>query len=114
MTAVDLFFGADGAARAIYTDDVDLRGLAAALGTASIDRASHVEPDHAWSDRSSINWWADMSPSGGPLLGPFDRRSDALAAEVAWLQEHLASLGEDGHERSFGGDDAGVLPGAAP
>ena len=33
-------------------------------------------------------WHADLRPVGGPVLGPFDRRSEALAAEVAWLEEH--------------------------
>ena len=27
-------------------------------------------------------------PCSGPVLGPFDRRSEALAAEVAWLEQH--------------------------
>lgn len=35
---------------------------------------------------------ADLSPVGGPLLGPYQRRSEALAAEVQWLAEHLARL----------------------
>lgn len=34
-------------------------------------------------------WWvADMSPSGGPLLGAFPTRQAALDAERAWLREH--------------------------
>jgi hypothetical protein len=45
-------------------------------------RASHVEPD----DRG--RWLADLSPIGGPVLGPFDRRSEALEAEVTWLEEN--------------------------
>ena len=32
-----------------------------------IRRASHVEPDEAG------RWWADLSPVGGPRLGPFAR-----------------------------------------
>lgn len=27
-------------------------------------------------------------PVGGPVLVPFDRRSEALEAEVAWLEEY--------------------------
>jgi hypothetical protein len=30
-------------------------------------------------------WWADMCPVGGPVLGPFDTRADALMAERQWL-----------------------------
>jgi len=33
-------------------------------------------------------WFADLLPSGGPVLGPYDTRDDALAAEVVWLDEH--------------------------
>lgn len=33
-------------------------------------------------------WWADMLPVNGPVLGPFDKHSEALAAEVEWLREH--------------------------
>ena len=52
------------------------------LGAASIRRASHVEPN------AQGDWEADLSPVGGPTLGPFVKRADALAAEVAWLNEH--------------------------
>ena len=38
-------------------------------------------------------WWADMSPitgKDGPVLGPFQHRSEALTAERDWLNErHL-------------------------
>jgi hypothetical protein len=52
------------------------------LGRLSIARGSHVEPT------ADGRWTADLSPAGGPLLGPFERRSQALAAEVAWLETH--------------------------
>ena len=59
-----------------------------ALGKLQITRASHVEPD------SDGNWWADMGPSGGPVLGPFGTRGEALAAERRWLlQEPLIEEG---------------------
>ena len=35
------------------------------LGTLAIKRASHVEPDGLG------RWHADLSPVGGPFLGPF-------------------------------------------
>ena len=31
-------------------------------------------------------WTADLRPVGGPVLGPFARRSEALEAERAWLE----------------------------
>ncbi len=65
-----------GTARALYSEGLDLT----ALGACTIQRASVVEPD------SLGQWWGDLALSGGPVLGPFRRRSEALAAEVAWLE----------------------------
>lgn len=67
-----------GTVRAIYGETIDLH----ALGRPTITRASHVEPDQQG------RWFADLSPCHGPRLGPFDRRSEALAAEHAWLEEN--------------------------
>jgi hypothetical protein len=50
-----------------------------ALGKLLITRASHVEPD------ADGNWWADMGPVEGPVLGPCASRSEALQAEREWL-----------------------------
>ena len=52
-------------------------------GKLHITRASHVEPD-----RNGF-WWADMGPVGGPVLGPFKNRTEALQAETAQLSEAL-------------------------
>ncbi len=65
-----------GVVTCLYDERLDL----AALGEVSVRRASHVEPDAAG------RWWADLSPSAGPRLGPFALRSEALAAEVVWLE----------------------------
>jgi hypothetical protein len=67
-----------GLIRTIYDEQIDL----AEFGHAVITRASHLEPD------TDGRWRADLSPVGGPLLGPFDRRSQALEAERAWLETH--------------------------
>ena len=67
-----------GDVRCVYAEVVDLL----VLGDAHVRRASSVEPD----ERGT--WWTDLAPAGGPLLGPFGRRSGALAAEEAWLAEH--------------------------
>lgn len=61
--------------RYIYSDD--FRGLME-HGKVSTRRASHVEPQ-------GDDWIADLSPVSGPVLGPFKRRSDALSAEVNWI-----------------------------
>jgi hypothetical protein len=74
--------GAGGELRALYTEALPL----ALLGRLAIRRASHVEPDEHG------RWWADLAPVGGPKLGPFDARSEALAAESTWLGDRLADL----------------------
>jgi hypothetical protein len=72
---MELVVGVDGVARCIYDEGIDLREL----GKLQINRASHVEPD------AEGCWWADMGPSGGPVLGPYGSRSEALEAEREWL-----------------------------
>ena len=68
-----------GQVTCLYDEVIDL----AVLGEMSIRRASHVEPD------AEGQWWADLSPVGGERLGPFTFRSEALRAEVAWIDRHL-------------------------
>ena len=73
---MQLIIAPDGHARAIYSESIEL----ASLGPLAIRRASHVEPGPGG------GWLADLGPARGPVLGPFARRSEALAAEVAWLE----------------------------
>ena len=77
-TEMELVVGVDGGVRCIYDESLDLR----ALGKLQITRASHVEPD------LDGNWWADMGPVGGQVLGPFGTRGEALAAERDWLTNY--------------------------
>ena len=74
-TEMELGVDVDGGMRCIYAEVLDLR----ALGKLQITRASHVEPD------AEGCWFADMGPSGGPVLGPFQTRGEALGAEKEWL-----------------------------
>lgn len=67
-----------GRIRSLYDESIPL----AALGLLAIRRASHVEPDHAG------RWVADLAPLGGPVLGPFEQRSQALLAEQRWLESN--------------------------
>ncbi len=67
----------DGAVRCVYDEMIDL----SALGQLGTRRGSHVEPDH------NGRWFADLAPSCGPRLGPFERRSEALDVEHGWLSE---------------------------
>lgn len=68
----------NGGVRAIYSDGFNWQ----ALGKPLIQRASQVEPDHLGL------WWADLGLSNGPKIGPFAKRADALAAEMAWLEKN--------------------------
>jgi hypothetical protein len=68
----------EGAVRCLYSEMIDLT----ALGPPEIRRASHVEPD------PEGRWHADLRPVGGPVLGPFARRGEALDAEQVWIEEH--------------------------
>ncbi len=69
----------DGSVRCLYTEEIDL----ATLGSMNGHRASHVEMG------PTGEWTADMGPAGGPELGPYATRSEALAAEVAWLETYV-------------------------
>ena len=66
-----------GTVRTLYTEAIPLNEI----GSLSIKRASHVEPDEAG------QWFAEMIE--GPTLGPFLTRSAALAAEVAYIENTL-------------------------
>ena len=50
----------------------------------STKRQQHVEPN------VEGNWFADLSPVGGPTLGPYKLRSEALQAEKEYLNDRLA------------------------
>ena len=75
---MQLVITSSGLVKSIYDETLPL----AELGPLAIQRASQVEPD------SYGQWWADLQLVSGPMLGPFIKRSDALAAEVAWLEAH--------------------------
>jgi hypothetical protein len=66
---MQLVIHADGSVRCLYGEAIPL----GELGDLTIRRGQ---------------WLADMSPVGGPTLGPFATRSEALAAEEAWLVEN--------------------------
>jgi hypothetical protein len=64
----ELVVGVDGGMRCIDDEALDLREI----GKLRITRASHVEPD------AEGYWWAEITPSGGPVLGPFRTRTEAF------------------------------------
>ena len=67
--------------RFIYDDD--LASLLQDVGALSIARASHVEPLP-----DGGGWTSDMRPVGGPILGPFETRGQALSEETSWLRAY--------------------------
>jgi hypothetical protein len=71
----------DGTMRCIYDEVIRL----GSLGSLSIQRASHVEPNPDGS------WSADLSPVGGPRFDNFPDRSTALKAELDWLEDNWLS-----------------------
>ena len=75
---MELLIQPNGIVRTIYAETIEL----ASLGKVDIQRASHVEPT------TDGRWTADLSPVGGPMLGPFALRSEALDAEQQWLLRH--------------------------
>ena len=81
MRAIKLSVSTDGLVSGIYCDEI--AGLFDE-GKAYITRASRVEPT------AEGQWMADMAPSGGgPVLGPYRLRSEALEAEREWLEARL-------------------------
>lgn len=68
----------DGCVRCVYGESINL----SAIGQLSIRRGSHVEPT------ADGKWTADLAPAAGPVLGPFDHRSEALSAEREWLERN--------------------------
>lgn len=75
---MELLVESCGTVRCVYGEDIDLNQL----GRLTIQRGSHVEPT------LEGEWTADLAPVNGPRLGPFITRTEALAAEVAWLLKH--------------------------
>ena len=75
---MELVVEPSGTVRCVYLEMLSL----SQFGRLSIERASHVEPNEQG------DWIADLSPVSGPSLGPFSKRTDAIAAEVQWLRDN--------------------------
>ena len=88
MTTHVLTVSPAGRVEFVYADD-----LAALLhlGMPAVARASHVEFRLIGeSDTAGVGgWYAELSPVGGPVLGPYSRRRKAVADEVAWLEANV-------------------------
>ena len=75
---MQLIVKSNGAIRCLYDETVDL----SSLGSLTIQRGSLVEPD------TTGRRLADLAPVDGPVLGPFNHRSEALTAEREWLERN--------------------------
>lgn len=80
---MEILIRPNGQIRCLYDETLDL----SRFGPPQIVRASVVEPD------AHGQWFADLTESHGPLLGPFPQRGAALAAEREWLKQELFSEG---------------------
>jgi len=99
----------------ICLDDADIADVLEMLGIKQTRRASHVVPCEPLlkclfrfirqrvDDKSLLAeftrlwpcaWEADMAPSGGPVLGPFPSRRQALKKERRWLIDNVFHLQE--------------------
>ena len=72
----------DGTIHCVYGEQIEL----SRLGRLVMRRASHVEPNEEG------RWLVDLSPVGGPKLGPYDKRSVALCEEEQWLQTYWLAI----------------------
>jgi len=87
-----------GNVRSVFSEPA--RKLLEAVGEVKIRRASHVDVPGdlrpaaiAALEAAGVpivhnQWYVDLAPSGGPVLGPFPVRDDALAAELKWLEDN--------------------------
>lgn len=92
----------DGSVRGIYSEDT--ASVLSGLGQTQTRRASRVDPTgdltrgaKHWlrnerrlmeANLPSDVWWADLTPVGGPVLGPFNVRDIALSEEIKWLKKN--------------------------
>jgi hypothetical protein len=96
----------DGQLRFVVTKEARILG---GLGRMTTRRASHVVPQNhllrvlfrllrscvsddsrcaGWTRRWHCRWLADLRISGGPVLGPYAIRQQAIVQEVDWLHTH--------------------------
>jgi hypothetical protein len=76
----------------LYTPFGDVTG---GYRNSHVDQTLDLRPEaRAWLQSNTTHvlaallWWADMLPVGNVVLGPFETRTEALAAEIAWLREN--------------------------
>jgi hypothetical protein len=75
-----------GKVKSIYKDGASHDLLEKLGGKATITRASHVEAPTE--ELQNIEFTVDLTPSGGPVINGFKSYTEAVDAEVAWLNEN--------------------------
>lgn len=135
MKTVDLVIRPDGTIESVHADS--LVPFFNKMGSMTRSRASRVEPTEELSDEAIHSlmtqkvmpetgldlglafllfhfpaaWWADMTPSAGPVLGPFDLHQQAIEAELRWLHDNVFCERKDAHndqDQAEGGTPAGA------
>ena len=97
----------DGRVTVVAHADLDADRLSALGEVEVVRRGGYVVPAHplrraafrlvrrfgrsprvvAWTRTWRGPWLVDLAPSGGPVLGPFPTRAEAVIAEEEWLAE---------------------------
>lgn len=72
----------NGEAHQIYDEGCPI----AIPGKKVCKRASHVEPVEG--PENTVSWVVDLTPLGGPIFPPLTTRTQALAAERQWIEDH--------------------------
>lgn len=70
----------------LYDDEVAKALQKGLQATAEIRRVSHVESIPG--ENEKIEFTADLSPIGGPVLKGFDTYQAAVESEIAWIQSN--------------------------
>lgn len=78
---MNIKFDKNGMAQFLYTEKLDLSLLGTVM---DIKRVASVEPQGA-------QWIVKIS-NKPIILGPFGKRSDAIKAEVEWIEKNLLLL----------------------
>lgn len=82
-----------GTVTTLYDDEL-AHALQEELGAkAEVKRVSHVEPIPG--EREEILFEADLAPVNGPKLSGFKTYKEAVAAEIAWLEEHFLTTSKE-------------------
>lgn len=105
-----LTFNPDGTVQSLYDNVEVMDEIMPEFGVPKVSRASHVRPLNpikrmafiilrkmvsdnskvaAWTRKWKGPWVSNMKPKGGPVIGPYVTRKEAIDAEKVWLWENV-------------------------